>query len=613
MSNSFAFRNLWTCLIALLTLVPLASAGEPQWIEVHSPHFSVVTDGGEKRGRETAMRFEQMRAVFGTLMAKAKVNLPVPLQIVAFRNTRELRQFAPLWKGKPTEVSGLFQSGADRSFIMLDLSVEDPWAVVFHEYAHQLIEGNLATQMDPWFEEGFAEYFSSIEVDNKQARIGKIPHEDYVILQQDGMMKVADLFRVRQNSRTYNESGDHRTVFYAESSMIVHYIYDNQLIPKLGAYFDLADKQNVPIDEAVQKAFGMSPAQFDKVLRNYVSSGHFRYFALPTPAGIVSTAYAVAPMSAEDARATLADIHLHSLDYQDKAVNEFEAVLAADPNNAAALRGLGYAALRKRDFQHAGDYFRRAVQADSKDPRVYYYSALLVNQEESMTRDPDKLSTMKTDLEKSIALDPEFADSYALLAYAHMVSGEHDDAIASLKKAIELSPRNEQYLFNLSQMYVAQGNVQEATAVLGPLASSSNPEVAARARESIEQIKKMQIVLQATEHPATVLVPAAAPESNAAPTIAVKEEAAAAHPITASAPPKFLKGQLVSVDCSHAPGAVLTVRSGAKTLKMSVADTKHAIVIGADDFSCGWTQKPVAVNYRVSSDGEMKVMTVEIQ
>jgi hypothetical protein len=123
----------------------------------------------------------------------------------------------------------------------------------------------------------------------------------------------------------------------------------------------------------------------------------------------------------------------------------------------------------------------------------------------------------------------------------------------------------------------------------------------------------MQIVLQATEHPATVLVPAAAPESNAAPTIAVKEEAAAAHPITASAPPKFLKGQLVSVDCSHAPGAVLTVRSGAKTLKMSVADTKHAIVIGADDFSCGWTQKPVAVNYRVSSDGEMKVMTVEIQ
>src|ERR1700736_363200 len=82
-------------------------AGEPQWIEVHSPNFSVVTDAGEKRGREVAMRFEQMRAVYGVLITKAKVNLPIPLQIVAFRNTKEMRQVAPLFKGKTTEVAGL--------------------------------------------------------------------------------------------------------------------------------------------------------------------------------------------------------------------------------------------------------------------------------------------------------------------------------------------------------------------------------------------------------------------------------------------------------------------------------------------------------------------------
>src|SRR5258708_39740835 len=75
---------------------PVVFAGEPQWIEVHSPNFSVVTDAGEKRGREVAMRFEQMRAVYGILITKAKVNLPIPLQIVAFRNTKEMRQLAPL-------------------------------------------------------------------------------------------------------------------------------------------------------------------------------------------------------------------------------------------------------------------------------------------------------------------------------------------------------------------------------------------------------------------------------------------------------------------------------------------------------------------------------------
>jgi hypothetical protein len=60
---------------------PVVFAGEPRWVEVRSPNFSVVTDAGEKRGREVAMHFEQMRAVFGALMTKAKVNLPTPLQI----------------------------------------------------------------------------------------------------------------------------------------------------------------------------------------------------------------------------------------------------------------------------------------------------------------------------------------------------------------------------------------------------------------------------------------------------------------------------------------------------------------------------------------------------
>jgi hypothetical protein len=131
-------RRLQFLLVCFLALAwmggpSIVLAGEPPWVEVRSPNFSVVTDAGEKRGREVAMRFEQMRSAFGTLMTKANVNLPVPLQIVAFRNTKEMRLVAPLFHGKPTELAGLFQGGADRSFIMLDMSVENPWAVVFHE------------------------------------------------------------------------------------------------------------------------------------------------------------------------------------------------------------------------------------------------------------------------------------------------------------------------------------------------------------------------------------------------------------------------------------------------------------------------------------------------
>src|SRR5215467_7781198 len=88
-------------IVTILACIPLLAKAETQWLEIKSPNFSVVTDAGEKRGREVAMRFEQMRAVFAALMTKANVNIPVPLQIVAFRNTKEMRQFAPLWHGKP--------------------------------------------------------------------------------------------------------------------------------------------------------------------------------------------------------------------------------------------------------------------------------------------------------------------------------------------------------------------------------------------------------------------------------------------------------------------------------------------------------------------------------
>jgi len=470
-------------------------AGDPQWVEVRSPNFSVVTDAGERRGREVAMRFEQMRAVFGALVTKANMNLPVPLQIVAFRNTKEMRQVAPLFNGKPTQVAGLFQSSADRSFIMLDMSVENPWTVVFHEYAHQLMNGNLQGDLAPWFQEGFAVYFSSIEVDNKEARVGKIPNDEYLILQQLGMMKIGDLFRVQQNSQTYNESGDHRSTFYAEAGMLVHYIYDNQLMPKVGTYFDLEENQHKPIEDAIQQAFGMSAAQFDKTLRDYVSSQRSRFFSLPTPASISSNNYSATPLSSADGSAVLADIHLHSRDYQDQALTEFQDILKSDANNAAACRGLGYAYLQKQNFTQAREYFKRASQLNSKDSRVHYYSALLMARESGFGGGAD-VPTMTRELETSISLDPNFADSYALLAFAQSTSGDAAQALATMQKALAISPRNENYLFNLANLYLTNRQPDQAIALLKSL-QVTDPKLAAEVERTLAQAQQFKEMMKA--------------------------------------------------------------------------------------------------------------------
>ena len=462
-------RNVLFCLCALLCLMPFALSSEPQWVEVRSPHFSVVTDAGEKRGRDAAMRFEQMRAVFGKLMTASNVNLPVPLQIVAFRNTKEMRQFTPLWNGKPVQDSGLFEGNSDRTFILLDMSTLDPWKVVFHEYAHQLLNGNVTGRLDPWFEEGFAEYFSRIEVDSKEARVGKMPDETYMILQQNGMMKVADLLRVQQNSSIYNESGDHRTVFYAESSLLVHYLFDNRLLPKLQTYFDSVLTRKIPVQDAIPQAFGMNAEQFDKALATYLRLGQFRYYPFPTPSDIVSSNYTVTPLDSSDSAAVLADAHLHSPDYLEKSIAEFQQILKTDPSHAAACRGLGFAYLQKRDYAQAREYFQRAAQADSKDPRVHYYAAMLMSRQNNFT-DASELPAMTRELETAIALDPSFADSYMLLAFAQAASGDPAKGVATMQHAVALSPQNENYLYDLAQMYLTNRQPDQGIAVLESLA-----------------------------------------------------------------------------------------------------------------------------------------------
>lgn len=602
-SRWFAFRLAIVCTLALVTNV---FAGDAPWIEIRSPHFSVLTDAGERRGREAALRFEQMRAVFGTLMVKAKVNLPVPLQIIAFRNRKEMRQVSPLWQGKPTEVSGLFQGGEDRCFIMLDMSVENPWQVVFHEYAHQLMAGNLDADADPWFEEGFAEYFSSIAVDGKQAHVGKIPPETYLILGQTAWLRAADLFRVQHYSKTYNESGDHRTVFYAESALLMHYLYENGLIPKVGDYFALVREKKVPVEDAIQQAFGMSAAQLEKALRNYYGAQRFKYYQLPAPAGMDSKSYTSAPVAPTDVQAVIADIHLRSADYRNQAAAEFEAVLKVDPNNASALRGLGYYNLIKQDYQRAREYFHQAIEKNANDSRVLYYSALLAQREGISGGDPEQLAVMQKELETSIKLDPEFADAYSLLAFTYMTQGKKDDGLRTMIKAVELNPGNEQYRFNLAEMCLYTEKFDAATKILKGLENSPNPEVAARSTQElarIEQYRQQRAFAESAQ-------PVAGPSATMAHPSVIGPEPM---PLRQVEPPKFLKGKLLSVDCAALPAAVLTIAEGARTWRMHTADTSHTIVIGADTFSCEWKNQKVAVNYRPTAENEGNLVSVEIQ
>ena len=443
---------------------------------------------------------------------------------------------------------------------------------------------------------------------------GKIPDFDYQILRQQGILKVGDLLRVQHNSATYNENGDHRTVFYAESAMVVHYLFDNNLVAKLATYFTLKVDRGMAIEQAFQQTFGLSTAQFDKVFRNYITSGGYKYFAITTPAEIIQKGYNLRPLGPYESDTVIADIHLHSLDYHDKAVAEFQEVLKQEPSNAAAARGLGYAYLQVKDFKQAGEYFKRAAAANSNDARVHYFSALLMYQDSAEHADA---AEMTRELETAIALDPSFADAYELLGYAASRQGDTAKAFTNMQKAVSLSPRNENYRFNLAQMYLTNRQADEGITILQMLSKSSDPAIAQHAQESLIQAEQFKAAMQAAR------AAAAAPSRKVANSVgdgaleqSMRSQRATVETVTvlpASAPIKFLKGIVRGVDCSSAPGAALTIDSGNKAWTMRVADSRHLLVLGADGFSCDWKRQKVAINYRETGEATGTVVSIEVQ
>jgi Flp pilus assembly protein TadD len=637
---SLLLRSRIHALLASIVVLATAARADNEWVEVRSPNFSIITDAGEKRGREAALRFEQMRYIFGTLIRKNMVNIPVPLQIVAFRNKKGFRDFVPLWKGKPVNLAGLYQGGEDRNFILLDLSVEDPYSTVFHEYAHLLLNGNYPpTQL--WFDEGFAELYRTAQVMGKEARVGVVADDLGYTLQELRLLPVVDLFSISHDSKEYNEDGDRRHLFYAQSWLVVHYLFDTKKLDKAGSYFNLTQNEHVPIPQAIQQAFGMSPRELDKEIERYFRANRFGYWQFDIPR-FETSLYTTQKLKPVDAQAMLADVHSHSPHYQEKAIAEFQAILNTEPNHAASQRGLGYAYLRKGDFAQAGEHFARAAALDSNDARVHYYTALLMNRETGgQINNP---GDMAAHLKRAIQLDPTLADAYHLLAYLQLTRGSSAEALESIKTALGLSPRNQYYESVLGQVYIAQKKWDEATAVFKRLESSDNPELAARARTSLEVIADYK---QNPYHAQWAEMRERTPrkEWGTTPSRERLEEEAAARPTqevkpqTSSPdlrPVKFLKGRLLNVACLANTKAILTITTVAdsarvaslgrkgtakapasvpagKTVKLVVSDLKRVLVMGADGFSCQWHDQRVAVNYRAGGDLDGEVMSLELQ
>jgi hypothetical protein len=76
---------------------------------------------------------------------------------------------------------------------------------------------------------------------------------------------------------------------------------------------------------------------------------------------------------------------------------------------------------------------------------------------------------------------------------------------------------------------------------------------------------------------------------------------------------QFLKGKIVSSDCSKSPEATVTVLSGMNTYTMHASDYKSLLVIGEDQFSCEWANRLVSINYRAIGKRGGELVSIEVR
>ncbi len=590
---------------------PGSAAGDV-WLKAQSTHFALIGDASEKEIRDVGTRLEQFREAFSQISSQifspSAINSSVPITVIVFKNDSAYRPFKPLHQGKPAEVSGHFQSSGDVAYIALaaERGAGNPYKVIFHEYVHALTSGGgaaplgspLPTPLPTWASEGLAEYFSSFEVTagGKKGRLGAAIASHARLLRERPLIPLETLLAVDQTSPFYVEA-DKKNLFYAESWALTHYLLrPGGRRPQFRQFIN-ALAEGKPADLSFKQAFQTGYATIEQELRNYIDHG-----AYPTEEATFArqigfkTEMKTAALSEAEAKTYLGDLlwRIHRSADGEAFINH---ALSLDPRLALAHQSLGRLRLWQNRYAEARDYFRRAIEVGSQDYLTHYYYAFAIHREQVdesqyVSDIPEESAKeMRAALGTARRLNPDFADTYKLLAFINMIRDEGlDEAIDLINRAISLAPHREDIVYTLAQIQLRRKDYVAARRTALTLAGSAKSEARERANSMLDNIAKIEERLAQMK---------------------AEGEARGAQSSLPAPGRRFqgdqVRGLLTLIDCDDA-GVTLTVKTESRSFKFRTKQAGGLILVRytpdiPTSIICGPINpaKPVIVTYRGSA------------
>jgi Tfp pilus assembly protein PilF len=445
-----------------------------------------MSNAGAKQAQQIANQFEQFRAVFRDSFPRLRVDIGKPLVIFALRNEESMKMLLPAyWEIKGNKhPAGIYVRGLEKDFIVVrtDTQGENPYYVVYHEYAHAILDLNFRG-LPIWLEEGIAEFFANSTIHSDHVEIGKVSPHQIEILQKNRLIPVDELLQVDSKSPYYNEY-NRATVFYAESCAIVHYLLldskarDQHL---LETFLDAWEASGNQIDIA-RKAF-RNLNTFALIMQNYARQHRFYTAEVRTSVYDDPTSYSNREVSPAEISALDGELYLYT-NRPNEAKAALDEALLADPNSPLVHEGRGLLAFRQQEIGVASAEFARAVELNSTNYIGYFFSAR--TQMGLAMPDSDAAARAIADLEQAIRLNPQFAPAYATLASIYSLNPvTYYKAIDLGSKAIQLEPGNLSLVVSFGFALVNMGKMTEARTL------ASEVEAAARTPSDREMAGKL--------------------------------------------------------------------------------------------------------------------------
>lgn len=594
---------------ALLLLLGFGLPAAAQtWHQGRTGYFTVTTDAGDSVARESLSRLEQERAIIGQILHKNKVVMPGSVQIIAVKDPSSLKKAVPEFPAELLQRGAITFNGMERSSVIFQSPQQ--WESVARAVALILLSTNYPRTPN-WFDQGFSRYVGSMQLVKDQVQLGLPPADDK---RGEGWIRIADVM---------GANAENNPQWLHESWLLTHWLISNARLDGAGKYFYLTMNQQVPVRAAILQAFGEDAETLDRDLQAYEAEVSKHVQTEPMASLELTSQLAVNKVSPIEGQIAIANAMLDDRDRSESlpaGMKALSAIMHNAPDNAAVQRSLAYGYLIQHDAINSVEHARRAIALNDSDALMHYILAVGQNGGDmSAIRASMAEVRLGNELNTAIRMNEDFAPAFELRGLALVSVDKQEAGIKDLGHAAAMRPRNDEYLLHLGQAQASNGDWDNARTLFAMVKNSSDNEVAQAAAEELKTGKRLkheqkhwneQGVSATTYQDLTDPRWKPTPEMEAKMSAEDKGEVATG-PDTR--PVKHLDGELVGVDCSNDPGAIITINSRGNSWKMKISDRKSVLLIGADLFSCTWKQKRVSVNYKSSGGVTGDVVSLEVE